>query len=381
MINFKELMSEMLDEKVSSRPVPYIKAVLSLFKAVPNLGETDSSNFEETQKKFAGHGVFVTEKAGKNCHMLGNEEIEKFICDSFGYDLNELNQGFYKSFGTVAEKSVEELLANQILHYVSTYGFEMMGIYNQNTVFIPPDKLELPKNSKPLKVVVIDLIEEDEIRRRTIQTVMSGAALSEETMKSVISILWRLQIKIPVDDVPNKELKIRICELMYVLPADPAEFLRYMVYVVTGKTLLIKNRETFTGIGMNLPGKNAEKYFQRYIKDNGIEKLAAIFFRFKPLFLAFKKGNSPYMKKTINKIRKLAETFHRPVKPKILDLLTQSENLDPDEIKNELEKIFGGKCSALQTCRTGKYCLFYSQRKSFRQGICRTKKSERAHFD
>jgi hypothetical protein len=110
-----------------------------------------------------------------------------------------------------------------------------------------------------------------------------------------------------------------------------------MIYCGTGSTVLIKNNETIE----NLKNSNFrfDGYFSEYIQENGIAKLASIFHRFKPLWLAFK-PHSDYLKTTINKIRKLADRYHKPVKPQLLDNLNVfAENINLKQLKTELSKV------------------------------------------
>ena len=310
----------------------FVKAVITLFKSVPqikNISDADFSNEKNITK-----GFFVTDAAFKNC--LIDEEILNFIAEKFGYDIFELNQGFYKSFKTVAELTPQKILANKLLHYMSTYTFEQLGIFSHDTVFIPPAELELPADSKPIKLTIINSISNDEIKSRAEKMIMSGIALSDETLENLTTIIKYLDMKFDVDAVPNKELRVRLCDMLNILPKNPAEFLRYMIYKISGSTLLIKSPETINAIKNS--AVDADKLFAAYISENGIEKLAEIFHRYKPLWLAFK-VHTKFLKTTVNKMRKLADKYHKPLTPKLLDTITFNAKINLDELKRELEKV------------------------------------------
>ena len=304
----------------------FVKATLNLFKAVPNLSEEKFSDYKLDNEKNIANGFFVTENAFKVCPCVADEKIFDFIKYKFGYNIFELNQGFYKSFYTVNNLTPQQILANKLLHYMSTYGFERLGIFDSETVFIPADKLELPEylpeDIKPIKMTVINFLDKKEIEAQTVKIIMTGAALSTKTLQDIVTILKFLEIKLNVDDVPNKELKNILYDVLNILPKNPVEFLRYLIYKVTGSTLLIKNFETISALKSSQ--QNFDKYFSDYIAENGIEKLAEIFHRFKPLWLAFK-IHSPYMKKTVNKMRKLAEKY--------------AKKIDFEKLKAELSKV------------------------------------------
>ena len=316
----------------------FIKAVITLFKSVPmvqNISNVEFSNDENVTK-----GFFITETVAKSCPI--DEEILKFIEGKFGYDIFELNQGFYKSFQTVTELSQQEILANKLLHYLSTYGFEQLGIFNHDTVFIPNAELNLPDDAKPVKLTIINAISNEKIKSRAENLIMSGAALSNDTIENLTTIIKYLKMKLDVDSVPNKELRVRLYDMLNILPKNPVEFLRYAIFLMTGSTLLIKSRDLIRRMKSSSLNKIQililQRTFRRYIDKNGLANLASIFHRYKPLWLAFKK-RSPFITKTVNKMRKLADEYHKPLKPKILDTVTSNPKINMDELKRELQKI------------------------------------------
>lgn len=314
----------------------FVKAVLNLFKAVPNLAGENFPPYTLNNEKNLANGFFVTERAFQVCPCVADRKIFKFMKSKFGYDIFELNRGFYKSFKTVADSTPQKLLVNKLLHYMSTYGMESFGIFERELVYIPNDALELPEDAKPVKITVVDTIDETEITARVKKLIQSGAALSEETINDLVVAVKFLEIEFKIDDVPNKEFAIRLCELLNILPEDPVQFLRYMVYIATGSTLLIKSQESIFVIKNR--DKNFDEYFSRYIAKNGLKILASIFHRFKPLWLAFK-PHSDYLKTTVNKMRKLADRYHKPVAPKFLERITSAEEINLEQLERELDKI------------------------------------------
>ena len=314
----------------------YVRAALNLFKAVPNLEKENFPPYTLDNEKNLAGGFFITEEAFKVCPCVADKKILKFMKDKFGYNIFELNQGFYKSFETVAELTPQKILINKLLHYMSTYGMESFGIFDRELVYIPNDALDLPEDAKPVKITVIDAIDDAEIETRTVKMIMSGAAFSADTLDDLAAVIKFLNIRLNIDDVPNKEFAIRLCELLNILPEDPVQFLRLMIYIAAGSTLLIKDKETV--YKLKHAEKNFDEYFSSYIAENGLAKLAEIFHRFKPLWLAFK-PHSAYMKSTINKMRKLAVRYHKPLTPKLLEHLTSAEEINLDELKRELAKV------------------------------------------
>lgn len=314
----------------------FVQACLNLFKAVPNLEGEKFITYNLNNERNLANGFFVTDKAFKVCPCVAATGIVDFIKSKFGYNIFELNQGFYKSFRTVTNLTPQQILINKLLHYMSTYGMESLGIFDRELVYIPNDALELPEDAKPVKVTIIDAIDNAEIEARTVKLINSGAALSEDTINALVTVVKFLELKLNIDDVPNKEFAIRLRVLLNIMPRDPVQFLRCMIYLATGSTLLIKDTDTIAKLKSSSADFN--EYFSRYIERNGADKLASIFHRFKPLWLAFK-PHSAYMKSTINKVRKLADRYHKPVKPQLLEYLTSAQVVNLDELKEELAKV------------------------------------------
>ena len=313
----------------------FVQATLNLFKAAPVLADKNLEYTLNNEKNLA-HGFFITDKAFDGCPCLADKEIFKFIKDKFGYNIFDLNRGFYKSFGKVADSTPQKILLNKLLHYMSTYGAERLGIFDRELVYIPNDALELPADAKPIKITIIDAIDDAEITRRAVKIIQAGAALAEETLSDLVTVITFLDIKLNVDDIPNKEFAARLCVLLNVLPKNPVQFLRLMIYIAKNSTLLIKDAATIDALKTS--DKNFDEYFSRYIADNGLDKLASIFHRFKPLWLAFK-VHSDYLRGVINKMRKLADRYHKPAPPKFLEQLTCAAAVDLDKLKSELSEV------------------------------------------
>ena len=322
--------------KTSNELFNFIQATLNLFKAVPKFENENLPKYVLANEKNLENGFLVTVKTFQNCPYVASTKILDFIREKFGYDIYELNQSFYKSFNKVASFTPKEVFFDKITRYLSTYGMESLGQFERDFVYIPNEALNFPPTADPLRVFIVGSMSESEIRTRTLKLINTGAALSGDLINSVIDVINYLDIEIDIENVPNKEFLVKLCEKLQIAPRNPVQFLRQMIYIGTGSTLLIKNSETIE----NLKKSNTkfDGYFISYIKENGIDKLASIFHRFKPLWLAFK-PHSNYLRATINRIRKLADHYHKPVEPKLLEKLTSAENFSYGRLKIELSKV------------------------------------------
>lgn len=211
---------------------------------------------------------------------------------------NDLNKTFHKSWKKIKESSRFELFVDQIIHYLSTYGTNF-----ESEVYIPDEVLEVPDLNLSYKV--IRAYTEEEMTTKCLGMLRSGMALKEETVDDLISVLvdeldYTFTGK---EGIKNKEAVVKLAENYGIFPENPVEFFRYIIYRTTNTTLLIKNEELITAI------KNSSYNPSTAFKKFGLESLAEIFNRFKPLFLAYK-TKCP---KTVNKISKLSKKYHKPL--------------------------------------------------------------------
>ena len=264
------------------------------------------------------------------------------IKSEVGISPEEINSSFHKSWKKIKDASIEQLLIEQIVHYITTYGYEQLGIYDEKTVFIPNEALKIPKiKFDKIKLTVIKGYTKEEIKEKVLTVLKSGIALSEDSKKDILDIstsIIQLEEK-EINDIKNKEVRIAFFDYFGIVPEHPIEFLRYVIYKSTNKTLLIKNKALIAEIKSkdNLAVLNL---FNKYSKKPGLEKLAEIFLRFKPLFLAFRTNKG--LKVVINKIRKLADRYHKPMPEDFLNNVTsyiKKNKVDEEKLTFELSKV------------------------------------------
>ena len=271
------------------------------------------------------------------------KELEKLISKiekTVGLNGKQLNQTFHKEWMKVKTASIEQLVIEQIFHYITTYGYEELGIYNKESVYIPDEVLKVPNiKLDRLNLIVIKGYTKEEFKEK-ILALLSGIALKEDTIDLILKAVDYLGLELSdeLDLIKNKEIKMILHDRLKVVPKNPTEMLRYLIFKSTGKTLLIKNPETITKIKTGNPD-DLLPIFNRYESGPGLEKLAEIFFRFKPLFLAFRAY--PDLKSTINRIRKLANTYHKPMPEDYLNSVTSriKNRKGLTELNKELEKV------------------------------------------
>ena len=303
---------------------------IRLFKSIIIKDDTKKTPSNELMKQTLRMGfVFSPE-------VVGNYDEKELIklADEIGMTSEQLNSSFHKSWNKIIDSTVEQLAVEQIAHYITTYGFESLGIGSDP--FIPNEKLDLPSIDVS-KLVKINGITKDGIRKKLF-TLLSGIALSKETIDDVIEVIKL--VGFDIKEVKNKEIACILYSNMKLIPENPIEFLRYLIYTCTKNTLLIKDPQTILELCDNMVPKT-NKLLLEYKKMYGLERLSEIFYRFKPLWLTFKKYDAN--KPLINKIRKLAKKNHKPMKEDYINSITSKlkngVQLSVSELTSELSKV------------------------------------------
>jgi len=327
-------MKQIGDEKM--------KSAIKLFKAVPIANKNKISN-DYIMKKTMGHGFIFTPEVLNNYSNIELEKLIKLVDEEYGMDGERANNTFHKSWEKVKNASMEQLVMEQIVHYITTYGFESLGIYDKDSVYIPSEKLEIPDlDVEGFNFIVIKGLTKPEFKEKLITFLQSGIALAEDTKKAVVDICLFVDITTDeIQQIKNKEVRVTLYDFLDKIPEEPIEFLRYAIYKSIGKTLLIKDKTTLEEI------KSKENFdvlalFYKYRNNYGLEKLATIFYRFKPIFLAFKSDTNKQMNSYINKIRKLAKKYHKPMPSDYLNDITgmikNGVSIDNELLNNKLSK-------------------------------------------
>lgn len=324
--------------------------ILRLFKGF--LGEKSNS----INEKALTYGLLIPATASL--------DVVETAIKLYGKDGVLWNQTFHKSWDKVANAPLMQLYLEQIIHYFTTYGFEALGCYDEATVYIPTEKLEVPAiEIEKIKLLAIVPLTEAEAAEKLMTLITSGIALSEQTVAD-IKVLSKLIDRERFDEVTNREVRTFLYDKYKVMPKDPEAFLRYLIFKVTGATLKIQNVATYRAL------QNADRavVLQMLRAYGDYNKLSSIFLRNKNLFLALKtktaivedatyiqvdkyhvkKVNKPATKANpaaakvntfINKLRKLAELNHKALKPALLDTLTSTSNYKAEDIKAALNKV------------------------------------------
>ena len=199
---------------------------------------------QERQQKLAQleQEILEKEKALKHGLLIPNnadEEVVDLAIEMYGKDGEKWNQTFHKDFEIVKNAPIEDLIAQQMIHYITTYGFESLGMYDSDLVYIPREKLEIPElDVENIEFITIKPLTNEELTDKLMTMLTSGIALSEQTVED-IKVLSDFIDKDRFDEVKNREIKTYLYDKYNVMPKNPDDFLRYMLFKLTGNTLKI----------------------------------------------------------------------------------------------------------------------------------------------
>lgn len=313
-----------------------LASAIKLYKKVPSSIDdipyepVDRESAKEFLKETIPYGFILSNGIYTSFDKDSVIKIIKIIKNELTLSGYEMNASFHKSWGKVKNSSNAELFLEQIIHYMSTYGLENMGIERkEDLVYIPHEKLNIPDIKDPIQIVVIKSCSYQWLMNKVMELVNSGIALEKETIDAVIDIIKNIGIDVnEINDISNKEVKTILCKHYEILPENPTDFLRYLIYETTGESLLIKNNYIINKLKVadkdkinNLLNEYLEYYFEGYIN------LASIFYRFKPLFLALRGKKD--INKIVNKVRRFAKQYHEPMQEDYLNNIT-------NYLKNEI---------------------------------------------
>ncbi len=285
-----------------------MQATLRLFRAVQVEGADQQSLSADLVARTIQHGYILEPQ------IHADEKLLKLIESTIGLSGSEVNAAFHKSWKTIQESSLESLVAQQVTHYLTTYGFEHLGVFQSQAVYIPREQLEIPELESDLPVVVIRAMNSAQILKAIVE-LGSGIALADETLNDIMTIVQANRYDQSfVQEIGNRELKTRLMDYYGIVPTEPVEFLRHLISKLTDTSLLIKNESLIQQIKA-AKGKNLDELLKQ-----APENLASIFFRYKPLFLAMRSisGN----KRFFNRLRKAATQQHQPLPTDYLNSVT-----------------------------------------------------------
>lgn len=303
-----------------------LNETLRLFNAIQvDVKQSDITHTQDVLERTIKNGYVLDPSISTDYTLLN--KIESIV----GISGEKANASFHKSWSVVKNESMELLVLQQMLHYLTTYGFKARGIYREDAVYIPHEVLDLPDVKDDIPLTIIKAFNKEEILE-AIVNLGSGIALAQETLDDIMVIVKTNKYDNSfIDKINNRELKALLYDHYGIVPSEPTEFLRHLISKLTDESLVIKNNELIKKI----KGSNG-KFLDELLK-KAPDNLASIFFRFKPLFLAMKSISNN--KAFFNQLRKKANKLHVPVPEDYLNNVTSQIKHEMLDLKHLVKKI------------------------------------------
>lgn len=275
---------------------PHQEALLALTKTI--IITEDEYNIMTCDALLHNGIIFIDENDSPMSSVP--RAIAQTAISFYGYNNETFNRTLIESFAAVANMSRDEFYLTQILHYLTTYGT------NFTTPFVVGARTFTPEETKALKITIIRA----ESASRSLERINELFANTVAPKAQNIHYYRTLAplTTIAPEEVKSKELMIIMCAERGIKPSDPEVLFRYLVYCITNETLIIKNKTLILKIKSAMTNPNRAKLIN-FLTEDEMKALASIFYRYKPLFLAFK---TPGTASVINKIRRLAVKYHKP---------------------------------------------------------------------
>lgn len=361
----------------------YVEASLSLFKGLTVESTKNNSDLEcsEHKIKLLQHGILVSNNLLISVHDL--DIFTSIAIKLYGIDLVQLNSSFYKNFSEVDSRSDLELTIDQLLHYASTYGGHY-EVANHGQIFEPEalEEAKLVSIKDSIKnFTVLSLFSKYEIQSKLKSLLTSGMALSEEDVNRVIIMIKHDPIDY-YDEIANKEVMVTLFDEFNYVPKNFDEFMRYIEYQVTGRTLLIKDRHfSPVALAQSLSPdtmNTIDKLFYDYVNKYGVDASSENARRYQHQIKMFHSmSSSKQARRIYNRIMRRSKTHYIPRKVSPLEHVIDYtlDELTPylDRANSyKLVKIYNYLSGVLD--EQGDYKLY-----SIRNGSSFLKNSEESH--
>jgi hypothetical protein len=268
-------------------------------------------SFKEAIEKTIPYGYILSNELIKK---LDEEDLNNLI-----FQINSLNvpsqswtKTFYKNWKIIEKKTDFSFTFDQMVHYLYAY-YSDLGLMDSDEIYVPNTEIENFSMREYLSAPIraIKEISIEEVEEIIDNLVSSGIALSQEKIGTILNSLEEVDLNpmMLLDNSKNREFSCLVRKRFNIIPNHPLDFLRQVVYIATGKTLLIKDKDTIEALKNS---EEAQDWLNSYCiqVEGSMVELSKYFYRFKPLILAMKNEKTA---NHVNRIRRLAKKNHVPM--------------------------------------------------------------------
>lgn len=305
------------------------EATLKLFHVVQETNDNVQVKLPEMVKS----GILLVNENGIVESISKN--VYNIISKTCGLKSINWAQSFHKSWDKVANATIEELIAEQIIHYIGTYGFESLGL--GTATILPAEKILVDMEAIPAmnSFTVIKVTDNKGILNETLHYLEVTQRPHRDQIEYIKILMNEFKDNIDIDKIVSFELKIIFCDMNKVVPTNAQDFLRFMVYKASDGLVTTLVKDKFTIDLLSRYTAHEWSTVEQYLSMANLDKLAESFYRFKPLFLAFK-GEVKSINYIINSIRRKAVKNHKPLSgntiSNVMKLLAENKFAQAEDI-------------------------------------------------
>ena len=242
------------------------------------------------------------------------------------YPFTKVNNTFWTFFDTIQKEEDGTRIFYQLTHYLTTYGAEYLGIKELIKTYIPNEKYGIDAEGFIKNIKIISAINLMELRNKVYELLNVDRGYSNQQIEYILTLVKFLFkrgyfTKSEILDIKNRDLLVKICDMLDLLPLDFDLFLHF-AFQKWFNSRKIKSRSLLERIRRDY---NFVHEFERYVEEfgeDGMKEMARCFRRNKEIILAVKTSNfeiSPKLRKAINKAKKLSDKgLHEPVRIKLI---------------------------------------------------------------
>lgn len=272
-------------------------------------------------------GVVVFYESGNIC-LTVPPVVNKIIKDNYLVNGVKWQNTLHPDWNVAMDAPLSTLITTQLMHYLSTYGLEAMGY--EAAPYIPVREAFKDSEVQPnFKAYTVFRMVDTDTAFNIAKNYICNVQKPNNKWTSIMIALMDALVINP-EDLKSFELQVARCEQLNTVPRNGQDWMRYVIYKVTGSPLMVKDKKTCNAI-RDMMMYQQKGYYYNYLCKIPEKELAKVFFRFKPFFMAMRVDH--FARPIINRVRKLAEKYHQPLNENsvqnIVNLIKQEANIGP----------------------------------------------------
>lgn len=275
----------------------------------------------------------------------------------YGISNGMVNSTFFQTLDQNINTPTYMRMYMQALNYLQTYGG--VNVTSHETVQFGSNrqlgdsvKLDLQQN-----FTVISVFTTEELEQKVQSLLYSGMALESKDVEDLIYLISKLNLKIEISKVKNREAMMKLSKELDLYPANPDMFMNYIYSLVTDDTMLVKNEQAYLKFNARLDSTNDFVYSLMHEYDNNpaTPSLRSLINRYHKMFLILRKNaSSKEERRFYNRIMRQGKNTKKNYRQKgILDQL-------PEYIKGEVSFTEKQILDALSNASTYKLARIYT---------------------